>query len=304
MKLWFIKCILFIVSFFFIVSCGKSGKSGPYFWKVQKNGKTSYFLGTRHIGVALEDLQCSKQINTYLKQSDFLFTEVGNSDSESYEEFNQILKEHKKTVTLSKKNGQEFQSLNKNSQIFFRSRGVPEDFSYIGYMIVLDDLCTDQAIHAVGAGYISLDAQFKAISQSENIPIEYLDADENTDAVAKAYIGIKYDHWKNTDSEDVNETVFDFELCISGVIQHINKYVEGDLEIGKSKKEYDKALLKDRNDQWVAKFKEAYGSGKYDQIFLAGGTAHFIADFNVIDMLKQDGFSISRMNAACEYSDN
>ena len=47
-----------------------------------------------------------------------------------------------------------------------------------------------------------------------------------------------------------------------------------------------KIVLKDRNEKWVDGFKEAYESDQYQQIFLAGGTAHFIAAFNVLDMFK------------------
>ena len=300
MKLWFIKFSLFIGSFFFIISCGKSSKPGPYFWQVQKDGRVSYFLGTYHVGVTLENLQCSEQIKMYLKQSDFLFTEVADSNSKSDQKFNRILQEYKRTVMSSKENGQEFQSLNTDSQIFFRSRNISENLSYIGYIIVLDNLCRDQAFYATGAGTVSLDAQFKAISQSENMQVGYLDANEDTDAVAEAYIGIRYSHWENVNNEDVNEAVSGFESCIFNTVNRINKYIEGDLTIFNSK-EYDRVLLRDRNVQWVAKFKEVHGSGRYDQIFLAGGTAHFIANFNVLDMLRKDGFSISRMNSDCEY---
>lgn len=297
----FMKFILFIISFFFITSCGKSGKYGPYFWKVQKEGKVSYFLGTYHVGVTLEDLQCSKQIKTHLKQSDFLFTEVADSDSKPDQKFNKILRDYRKTVMLSKENGREFQSLNSNSQIFFRSRNISENLSYMGYMIVLDDLCRDQAFYETGAGAVSLDSQFKAVSQSENIPVGYLDADEDTDAVSDAYIGIRYKHWEGVNNEDVNGAVSDFKACVSGNVLHINRYIQGNLKIGVASEEHDKALLKDRNEQWVAKFKEVHGSGNYDQVFLAGGVAHFTANFNIIDMLKKDGFSISRMNSDCEY---
>ena len=295
LKIYFIYFV-----FLFVTSCGDLDKPGPYFWKVQKDGKTSYFLGTYHVGVTLEDLQCSNQIESHLKQSDFLFTEVADFNSQSDQKFNEMLRTYRVTVMLSKKNGKEFQSLNTDSQIFFRSRNIQENLSYTGYLIVLSNLCRDQALYATNAGAVSLDAQFKAISQSKNIQIEYLDANANTDAVAEAYIGIRYSQLENVSSKDVNEAVSTFESCVSGIVDHISEYIAGNLQVV-SDKEFDKVLLKDRNEIWVEKFKKAQESDNYDQIFLAGGAAHFIGNYNVLDMLKKDGFSINRMNSNCNY---
>ena len=59
MKQIFAKMILFITSTLFMGSCGLSNESpGPFFWKVQKERKTSYFLGTFHVANTLEHLQC------------------------------------------------------------------------------------------------------------------------------------------------------------------------------------------------------------------------------------------------------
>ena len=295
--------LLFIISVFFIVSCGESEepeKFGPYFWKVQKDGKTSYFLGTFHIANTLEHLQCSDKIRSHLESSNLLFTEV-DINSEEQKEFNKQMKEKDKTLTQSE-DGHEFKSLNEQSQIFFRSRAMSENLTYIGYAGIVGILCQTQAKVKSGAGAVSIDAQFRAISQSKNIPVKYLDEGMDVNQVAE---NISTSNLSLINAKFVNAAVSSFETCISDYEKMIKLYRDGAIDINivniGFSSEQKRVLLKDRNDQWVAKFKEAYGSGKYDQIFLAGGTAHFIADFNVIDMLKKDGFSINRMNADCEY---
>ena len=292
-----------------MISCGKSLESlikpfGPYFWKVQKDGKTSYFLGTYHIANTLEDLQCSDKIKNHLENSNLLFVEVdlySNKEQELYERIN----EYRKKVILSE-DGHDFKSLNEESQIFFRSRQTQENLTYTGYIYVVDALCRNQVKVRSGAGAISLDSQLKAISQANNIPIAYLDEGEDNNKIFEVIVNARY--VLDADSEFVNKAVSDFESCISKSIERFTSYRKGTLNIGITRGEkdhanakMDKVLLKDRNERWLTKFKEAHKSGNYNQIFLAGGLAHFIADFNVLDMLEKEGFSISRMGTHCGY---
>lgn len=310
MKQQFIKIALFTTSAFFMISCGGwvglltelSGpyllNSGPYFWKVQKDGKTSYFLGTYHIANTLENLQCSDKIKSHLENSDLLFVESDIHSAEQ-QDLNERLKEYREKAMLSE-GGHEFKSLNEESQIFFRSRSIQEDLSYTGYTNVVYNLCRNQVKVRSGAGAISLDSQLKAISQANNIPVAYLDEGEDTDKISEVLIDILY--VSDADSESVNKAVADFEFCISRSIESFTSYRKGVLNKNTPwNDEQKKVLLKDRNEKWVIKFKEAHGSGNYNQIFLAGGTAHFISDFNVLDMLEKEGFSISRMEAHCGY---
>ena len=267
---------------------------GPYFWKVEKNGKTSYFLGTFHKGVALEELQCSQKIKTHLKSSDYLFTEAG-MNSQEQEELNELQREQLRDILLSE-NNQDFQSLNNDSKIFFSSRGISEGLSYLGYIYTLNILCLEQAI---GSGSISIDLQVKAIAELNNIPIEYLDEGMNTEAVSESLLDI-YTFTNNEVANNnlVNQEVLNFENCMLSYTQFLDQYKAGNIAINSfSDETIDTVLLKDRNEKWLVKFKEAHT--QHNQIFLASGTAHFIGNFNLLDMLKKDGFSISRMNASC-----
>ena len=277
-----------------MISCGGSKLFGPFFWKVQKEGKTSYFLGTFHVANTLEHLQCSDKIKSHLENSNLLLTEFDPEESQQFAQ-QKYAEEQQKKIS---KDGHEFQSLSKKSQMFLRSRAKPENLTYSAYVKDVRLLCIKQAIFKSGAGAISLDAQLRAISLENNIPVKFLDegVDFNKlDKYTKSNAKI--------DAESINTTISHFEACVSGILAFIHSYRKGTITSEELNKvitdEQKKISLKDRNEKWVVQFKEAYKSNQYKQIFLAGGTAHFIAEFNVLDMLKQEGFSISRMNARC-----
>ena len=294
---------LFSVVILLAVSCKQNetkgpylgGITGPYFWKVEKDGKTSYFLGTFHKGVALEELQCSQKIKTYLENSDYLFTEAG-MNSQEQKELNEIQREQLRDILLSE-NNQDFQSLNDNSKVFFSSRGVSKGLSYLGYIYVINNLCLEQAI---GSSAISIDLQVKAIAELNSIPIEYLDEGMNTEAVSESLVQMQtFTNNEVASNKLVNQEVLDFENCLLSYTQFLDQYKAGNIAINSfSDETLDTVLLKDRNEKWLVKFKDAHT--QHNQIFLASGAAHFIGNFNLLDMLKQDGFSISRMNASCD----
>lgn len=62
--------------------------------------------------------------------------------------------------------------------------------------------------------------------------------------------------------------------------------------------EHDEWALKNRNEKWLIQFKSALKN--HNQIFMAAGNAHFTRSFNLIDMLRRDGFDIERVS--CESS--
>lgn len=52
------------------------------FWKAEKDNQIFYMLGTIHLGVSIEDLQCSKIVQYKMKEIDLLFVESFNPSTE------------------------------------------------------------------------------------------------------------------------------------------------------------------------------------------------------------------------------
>ncbi len=301
-----VKLFLFIISLFF-VSCLKEGDNkygtdegpyAPYFWKVEKDEKTSYFFGTAHAGVNFEDLSCSNEIEEHLKESDYLFTEV-DRESKEQEDYDKVTDQIVNEL-MSKKNGREFKSLNKDSKIFLRSREISEDMNYIGYLGTIQFLCTQSAIFKAGGGAFSLDSYLKAVAQSQNMPIEYLDAGIDAKATAEVVSELLQFSQAVITAQDVDKAILGFEQCILDEMQIFDLYKNSRLPTtsGFSPEQQD-TLLRKRNLIWRDKFKKA--RKKYNHIFLAGGAGHFIFEHNLLDMLKAEGFLIHRMDSSCNF---
>ena len=54
---------------------------------------------------------------------------------------------------------------------------------------------------------------------------------------------------------------------------------------------FARLALRDRNREWLTKFTLAQQN--HDSIFIAAGLAHFIGPYNLLEMLRNEGFTIS-----------
>ena len=310
----------FLLLALFIAACGKtpsSNKFGPYFWKVEKDNKASYFLGTVHVPITLENLQCSKEIKSHLGNSDYLFLErIYNQNRESNFRFSVLDKMF--STNISKP---EFYTLNKNSQTFFKEGGIPEDFNYIGYSFFLnkmfqravmeqhlliakdcpslgfplDILCLQDSAGKMSMG-TTLDGHIESIARKQDLQIGSLDDEIYDDSIADAFTQLF-----ETTPEDIDKWVLNFNKGVASSFQFINQYIKGEPAIaGEAEaREIAMVLLKDRNEKWVGKFQPIHRTHK--QVFLVAGLFHFIKSFNVLDMLKAEGFSIKRMQSSCQF---
>ena len=90
-----------------------------FVWIVEKDGKSSYFLGIIHKGVSLEDLPCSNQILNQIQNSDLIFTETKLRD-----DLKKLTDEEIKLLIIGSKDEQEriLSKLSPESQKFIQER--------------------------------------------------------------------------------------------------------------------------------------------------------------------------------------
>ena len=125
---------LFLALFFLLfVSCGSdttdrttdtgSPKEATpyYFWKVEKQGKVSYWLGTIHLGVSLFELPCQHVITEKIKNSDVCFVE-STASGDTQDQQNPLLSP----------NGEDFKQLDFSSQSFLSRKGLPDNLNFLG----------------------------------------------------------------------------------------------------------------------------------------------------------------------------
>ena len=281
---------LYISFLFLTVSCGPLFSANkPYFWKVEKDGKTSHFLGTLHNGIPLTELLCSDTIITQLKNSDLVLTELGEGIVDP-----QQRKVWKETLHLSP-NNEDFNQLSPESQRFLERNGISKELSYNAMTFALSKLCMRAAV-GEEAAQISMDDQVEATAIDLNIPLQALDTLELRRPVKEHTLTKEY----------IEQRIETFPWCPASIQYLIFYYKRGQsrpyevrgldrwLQNRYSRDENDKWLLKNRNEKWVDQFKEAHKS--YDRIFVAAGNLHFTGAFNLVDILRRDGFKIERVS--------
>lgn len=270
MRQWlFVPCI---VLFLFTVSCGFTGGGNPYFWKVEKGGKTSYLLGTIHIGISLYELPCSDIIRDKLNKSDVVFVEAKQSDS---------TKGDAATIFHSP-DEEDFNSLSSSSQRFLREKGIYDYLNYTGIVFSMELTCIAENF---GLNFFKtqMDLEVESLALRSNTPVKALDKEKQLQAIGSVYT-----------KKDVEEAIKAYPQSCPENVRIFEHYRAGTVPVGRYDGKSSKVLLRDRNEHWLTQFQSAHD--EYDNIFVAGGVAHFIDNFNFVDMLKEEGFSVERVS--------
>ena len=304
------KLILEAGFLFVLCSCG-GGPKGPFFWQVEKGGKTSYVLGTFHFGVALEDIQCSKEISNHLDNSDFLWTE---GDLEMAQKLIQAKEE-----SMFSTSGEEFQNLSEESKKFLKdkwdqlqSKGLVatdltiESFSYYGLLDSISQFClleNQNLIKDIIMGIdeqsktntARLDFQIQQIAQSKGMSQGSLDELEDLLALFISEVhpetiekSVK-DYNEKCNPEIVEKIMRDklafienqFKQYMSGEkVTEIGKNVEmfknyglSDEVVSEQRNLVNQKLLKERNEKWLGKIMQSHENN--NSIFVARGSEPF-----------------------------
>ena len=323
----FSKAIFLIFLVFTVYGSQAEQINHPYFWKVEKDGKTSHFLGTKHDpifmetkgemtslsipishkhkGFSIDELLCSDEIQYHLENSDLLFVEIDSFTEKSREAV--AIQEQ----WMLSKNGREFQALSARSQGFLKSRGISEQWNLYGYNVVLDNLCKYGFESLDG---LRLDEQMTRIAHFKGIPVQELDDfNEKYERVMKERKETA-DTYKQLSDEQfwmeislLNEDINHFynecppqwhidmmESYISGKgLEDIEKLLEDLLFVKRWEHLFE---WKERNVKWLNRFEEAHKD--YDRIFFVGGLGHFVEPISLISMLKDRGYSVEPVS--CE----
>ncbi|MDE0119333.1 MAG: hypothetical protein OXM55_04910 [Bdellovibrionales bacterium] len=196
-KLWVLLCLTPFLFGFYIAQAIAAEKEArtesPYFWKVEKDGKTSYLLGTlheptfikasgeiaslpalishKHKHYSIDNFPCSNEIQYHLENSDLLFVE-NDSFTEKGKEVATIRKQR-----MLSKDGEDFQALSTRSQEFFKSAGIHDRWNLYGYVTIFYQLC-DYGFADLDISFrtfATLDTQITRVAYFKGIPVQELD---------------------------------------------------------------------------------------------------------------------------------
>ena len=312
---------------FSVISKGTEKPKGPLFWRAEKDDRTINILGIAHTEISIEDIQCSEEILGYINSSVVFFTET-----KGRRRLDQMI-----IKRITDESGQSFQNLGEESQQFLRAQPIPpnlkfENMSYFGMDFILQTSCFSnhglirelQLLIAKRMQRV-LDTEIQVIAALKGVHHVALDNKDlfglikefsSKEQVAKAI--------KNYDRFCSRENLENFLSIVRNLmVDVVDKYKSGEAvpqnygrEIAENLKnqgvpdilikmlvdlgddDLTQKLFKDRNELWVSKLLLFYEVSR--EIFVAARYGHFTDDFNVLDMLRKEGFSIKRLNAKCE----
>ena len=312
---------------------------GPFFWEVSKKGEKSggpfYMLGTLHAGVHIEDLQCSNEISTHLEKASMLLVEHNTS---SVLDFFKLMIQRERMEEFSS-SAPGFKNLSIESRRFFTENFPPVFFNQLGVELSAGQMETANLLVLMNIYYFiclssypfvmdilmplfekQLDVQIIKMAKDREIPQISLD---EMDLEQILLLSIKH-ALSSIPVEQLEDLVGNYKkYCTVGelekrykhlllVAQMVNPYIKGvqlniaeklrklsysEESIIRDKQDYEQNILKARNEVWFPKIKKAHQ--EHGPVFVAAGAGHFIHAYNLIDMLKKDGFSVKRYNRNC-----
>ena len=320
-------CLILILILIFSFS---SNAKNPFFWLVEKDGKSSYILGSIPVGLSLNEIPCSNEISEKIQNSQLLLIEA-----ETQSDFDNLSEEDKKKLFIGsntekkeimsrlslktqemirKKKANLTNKLKKlfrhryenisqiklndfspDSQTFLINQGADPEESYSSLFYFLNTIAYYRAYYSLP----SLDEQIKQIALSHSIQIQSLN--DNT----KLYENLKSDSLLNKPliyvrRNDIEKLINNLD-SLSNLFQEIllNKvhvYTQYNInffnQIAARETENldNQDLLKQQNELWFKKFLTAHN--EYESIFLSADLKHFSGEYSLLDNLKKEGFSI------------
>jgi uncharacterized protein len=295
--------------FLCVLFCGLAGVScstikKPFYWKIEKDGKTSYVLGTMHSGIDVRDMP--EELHKDLAGARAVLLEI-TTESEKTNPYRndfggsrkQYLKQHERKIN---------ENIEKN--ITVKNHFSPEQWTQIEEQIA--QLGVERSIIPyLTLPVISIFLRDRKIlwvnhTQAAVLEVKPLDFEIEDKAIrAKKPLyrldplaRMKQSCW---DKMKVGEILFylnhdDYDY-VNGLVSMVDDYRTGDAELLLKKekdydKELDKCLLDERNAHWAPVIE------KYHQtespLFIAAGARHFIGEGNVLQLLEKMGYKVQR----------
>lgn len=199
-----------------------------------------------------------------------------------------------------------------------------EKFSYNGLVRMIRIFCIEE--HGINSvpqsqessfSLVGLDVQIQQLAQDTQRTQRYLDNDEIRLSIHKQRQEI---FRPKADLETVEETIKNYDKnCSREKFERQEEFrlnfikkMEEDYKVGKltvmslldlngaGREQMDfvnEVMLKSRNEIWLTKIIKAFEN--HNSIFIAAGLLHWLGEYNLLDMLKEEGFSINRIDADC-----
>ena len=304
----------------------------------EEDRSSFYMLGTLHAGVHIEDLQCSNEISSRLEEAPMLLVEHNTSSSISMLGFFKLMIQRERMKEFSSSTPG-FKNLSIESRRFFTENFPSVFFNQLGVELSAGQMETANLLALMNIYYFiclsshssvmdilmplfekQLDVQIIKRAKDRDMPQISLDEVD----VEQIVLSMMRRALSSIPVEQLENLVGNYKkYCTVGelkkrykrlllVAKMVNPYIKGTQlniaeklrELGYSEgfiirnnQDYEQNILKARNEIWFPKIKKAYQ--EHGPVFVAVGAGHFVDAYNLIDMLRADGFSVKRYNRKC-----
>lgn len=295
---------------FCLLICGFSGVScstikKPFYWKIEKDGKTSYVLGTMHRGIDVRDLP--KELHEDLALSSAVLLEITTQSEKENPPFykmgpkgtKNLFKKYKHIIEKNIENNitvNDFFSAEQWSKIEKRIHdfGIKQSIAKNLTLQMINAIVTDRKTVVVPRYEYSLyttksmDGEIEKKALQSKKPLYRLDTLQRMKPACWEKMWVKsIIFYLDNDTYDV----------IGNITKAVDVYRSGDADQMTEQMEFldrelHKCLLVERNARWVPVID---GHHKNESpVFIAAGALHFIGEGNVLELLEKLGYKIQR----------
>ncbi len=275
------------------ISNTESNIAEGYQWKVEKDGKELYLIGTAHPINGKYDY-FSDRIKEIMEKTDTLSVEVNETEEEQMLEMLKLFYLDGRTIEndLTKEEVKKLKDLCEEMDINY------EEIK-IGKATIINQLISEIVTVKAGLEMATFDDMLIKKYEEDGKKVEEIESVAFQMELMEKISGIK--ELKEILKEYKKG---DFEKLIEGDIEYVQDLMEayknGDeevmneaIELQKEDAETYKAICVDRNIEMVKKIE---GYMKTDKKYaVAVGALHFFGEDGIVDLLKNKGYSVSKV---------
>jgi uncharacterized protein YbaP (TraB family) len=256
--------------------------TGPYFFRIEKGGKTSHILGTRHLGVSLEKMP--KPVHDAIASAKLAVFEVAPGDASDLPETTVVLRDalgpdlYKRYAELV------------GEQTAEALETAPPSAALVAIMVTYEDITA------------RLDEEIQREMKSRDIPTRGLEAAEFQDGLLDKILDLRMLRSTIEQTKDRNEiretSRKNLVAYCAGTDEQPGLDDEDRADLlasGYTKAEVDQIdedMVYTRNADWIPKLEKIL---ERSNVFIAVGADHLTGPRGVVALLEKRGYKLTRV---------